>query len=381
MLKILDIFILTIFYLISFISIFYAVKLNSKKAFFVVILVFVLSVFFAFRSIGLDLEPYREIFNSFDTNRVLQDGVLTVVTGRIEPLFALLISFLKTIGLGFEFFLLISALIPSLVVLRVLQLETGKNFFVAFSFFMFIYFLQGPVDTIRGFAAASFYLYALSSLSRGESFKFLIKGLIAISLHYSSLIIFFIAPLLKIKWHLKSYIFLSLSVIIFGFALSNYLNNIDLTEFSSWHPLTFKIVYYLTYYQTEGYQYLNTAHFIFWWLLGLSFSMLIVFNTLHLLILPRTGFSKFNKIILNSQIIGTLLFFLFMSLGAYTMGGRILFLLAIGSFILIADVVADSGKPNKYLFVYMFLVFIKIFISFSYLAGFFDPKSPFNLFG
>jgi hypothetical protein len=218
-------------------------------------------------------------------------------------------------------------------------------------------------------------------LSRGETLKFWLKGLIALSLHYSSLIIFLIVPLLKIKWNFKAYVFSSISVIFLGLVLSNYLNSIDLSEFSAWHPLTFKIVYYLTYYQTEGYQYLNIAHFIFWWLLGLSFSSLIVFNTLHLLTLPSVRFSKFKKLILNSQVIGTLLYFLFMSLGAYTMGGRILFLLAIGSFILIADTVADSGKPNRYLFVYSFLIFIKIFISFSYLAGFFDPKSPFNLFG
>jgi hypothetical protein len=369
-----------VFYVLSFFSIFYAKKMNSIKKILVFLWLFSFSVFFAFRSVGLDLEPYRELFNSFDSNSFLISGSL--LYGRIELAFILLISFLKSHGLGFEFFLLISGLIPTLVIIRTLQLNMKENFLVSFSFFIFVYFLKGPADVIRAFASASLYLYALSSLAQGRNFAFFFKSLIAISLHYSALIAFLIYPFKKFKWDLTSYLTVSMVLMLIGFGLSNLINSVDLSEeYSSLHPIIFKLIYYLTYYNKVGYQYLNDAHFVFYWLKSLSFPLLVIFNTLHILLLPRSNWSKFKILIFKSQVLGTLIFLFLVALGAYTFGERVLFLLAIGCFILIAEVVTTSGKPNRHLIIYFWLIFANIFISLAYLAGFFDPKSPFNLFG
>jgi hypothetical protein len=381
MLKVIDVFIIMVYYIVAFFSLFYAKKLMSQKNFFLSIWLFTISIFFALRSIGLDLEPYREIFNEFRKDSLFSDGLINIFTGRIEPAFALLMSALKSLGLGFEFFLLLSGLIPTLIIIRVISLEYKEQFFIVFSFFIFLYFLKGPVDTIRGFAAAAMYLYALSSLAKKQNFFFSLKALAALSLHYSSLIIFLVVPFLKIKWDIKTYIIASFLFVFLGFTSSEFIKSTDLSGFATWHPLTFKIVYYLTYYQTDGYQYLNEVHFVFWWLLGLSFSVMIIFNSLHLLLNNRDDWTPFMKIVFNSQIVGTLIYFLFMSFGAYTMGGRILFLLAIGSIFMFTKAVEKDGLLKDSIVIYMFFIFSHIFISFSYLAGFFDPKSPFNMFG
>ena len=382
--QIIDIFILLIFYLFSLFSAFNHERLNSNKHLVVFLWCMFISIFLAFRSIGLDLEPYRNIFESFDSNYFQLISISDIFSGRIEPLFSFLIVTLKTYSLSFNWFLLISGIIPIIIVMKTLNKEVEDSFFICFSFFMLIYFLRGPVDTIRGFAAASMYLYALSSLSRKSYFKFFLKILISISLHYSAVIVFLVYPLLKIRWSLGLYILTSFIMIFLGIIISVYISNIEIDISSNLHPIVFKIIYYLGLYNRDaggGYQYLNTAHFVLFWLLNLSFTIIIVFNTLHVLAIKKIKISSFKLILLNSQIIGTLLYFFFISLGATDLGTRILFFLSVGSFILIADVTKKGkGVNNNYIF-YLILISANIIINFSYYAGLFNPQSPFNIFG
>jgi hypothetical protein len=375
------IFLISVLFIISFLD--SKVDLKKKK---VIVLTFttILIVFLGFRSIGLDLEAYRSIFNY---SRIVSIGELfsgKIFANQLEPFFLVLISFLKTYNLSFIWFLLISGGIPMLIIYNVIKKNEEKHMLVTFLFFLLLYYLKGPVDIIRHFFAASLYLSALYSLSQQKKIKFWSKNLFSVLIHYSNLAVVFLRPLLKIKWNISKYITSMLLTFIFGY-IAKYLigHLVHLNLSYSGNIIIWKFIYYLTYYNAEGYVYLGSLHRI---LLFIMSYFPVVFNIVFILLaLNKIELIKrnpFYNLLLNSQIIGSLIVILFLIINASTLGLRLNFLFSIGNFFLVKEIIFsyyDTKKKKLFAFTILSLVFYN-FIIVLYFAGVHDPMSPFYLF-
>lgn len=377
MYKIIDIIIVFVFYIFSFLLIFNAKKIESKKHIILSFWVFLISIFLYFKEVGLDTGGYREYFVFYSNDSIFNYDFLK---SPIEPFFLVLISGLNSIGLEFGFFQLIVGLFSLFVIIRVLYLELESQILIGFSLFILIFFLHGPSDVIRAFSASAMYLYALSSFSRGSKGKFFLKIFIAITLHYSSFISLVIYPFLRIKITFYFYLLLSLFVFLFGLFISSILNAMDF-EYFSMHPIVERFVYYaIIYNSNDGYQFFNKLHFVLWWLLSLTFVFLVFFNTLYNLYYlyspVKLRLTFFEYLVLKSQIYGTLFYLFLIGLGAFTIADRVIYFFSIGCFILIVKNVSNGFIINKNIFYYLFFIILLQLVTFIYLAGVFIPTSP-----
>lgn len=204
---------------------------NRKKILF--IFVFIISIFLAFRDIGLDLEPYRNIFNIQKIMNLKELFELKFFSTQLEPFFIILISFLKKYRLNFNWFLFISGLIPLFIIFKIIIKSEKKYPILTFFLFLLILFFRGPVDIIRHFFAASIYLSAIWSLSNENKKMYWIKSIFSIFFHYSNIIILFIKPFLNIKWN-KIKFFISIFITFFMGIFSKILL-ININNFNFWN--------------------------------------------------------------------------------------------------------------------------------------------------
>lgn len=335
-------------------------------------------VFFGSRNIGLDIEPYKILYQGFggfgDIN------LLGILSARLEPLHAFLISSLKSVGLGFSSYLLITAVIPFYFISKVV---TAKVDCPVLSLYFFLLATSYPaMDAVRHFVAAGIYLYALYCLSMRRVAVYHGYAFFSFMAHYSNAITFIMAPLLKVRWKIGTYLSALLGTSLFALVtkelvsalLENMAQGSDLA-------ILFKVNYYINH--TDAYEYLGALHF---WIFNIKLYSGIVFVIiLNFLALNSFGAvyktSPFRAVLLNSQIIGSILAVFLMGFGAMDFAGRINFLMSIGSFIIVADLVQGaSGKIDALKFSMMsFLTFGMGFINLLYLVGIHQPMSPFFL--
>lgn len=378
MYKVVDIAIVSVFYLFSIFLIFNARKLESRKYVVLSFWLIFICVFFYFKEIGLDTDGYREYFVLYSNDSIFN---YTFFRSPIEPFFLALISGLNSINFNFGFFQLIVGFFSLILIVRVLYLELEKQMLIGFSLFMLIFFLHGPSDVIRAFSASAMYLYALSSLSRRNRVGYFFKIFIATTLHYSSVISLVFYPFLKIKITFYMYILLLLFSFLLGFIVSNVLINLDLDFFSNQHPIVERLFYYIVNYNSkDGYYFFNSLHFALWWMLSLTFVFLVFFNTLYNLYFmyspTKLQLTFFEYLILKSQIYGTLFYCFLIGIGAFTLADRILYFFSIGCFILIVKNISNGFVINRKVFCYLFFIFLLQLVAFIYLAGVFIPTSP-----
>jgi EpsG family len=381
MFKILNVIILCsiifIFFIFSFME--RKVKFKDKKRL-LFIFTIAISIICGIRVIGLDLEPYREIFNNQRIVPINLDFIKNMLTGRLEPVFIIIISLIKQFGLGFKTFLFVSALIPMYLLYKVIIKKEKELPLTLFFFFLLIFLFRGPVDTIRHFFAAVVYLSALYSLSNNNKIKFYSKSLFSILIHYSNIAVLLCRPLLKLRWTLGKYIITILLVGVFAL-LSKGLIKEFISGFYFTNPILWKLQFYLVY-RTETYVYLNGLHHFLLFLMSYT---IVAFNfAVNIIALKMKKVfddDDFYRLLLNSQIIGSILVVVCIIFDAATLGLRLNFLFSIGSFFVVKHIIFNNvikKKLTMFLFVTLFLAFYN-FVIILYFGGIHDPKSPFFL--
>lgn len=371
---ILFIFVIFLFVLLSFFE--DKIKFENKKRI-MLYSSFFISIIGAFRAFGSDLENYREIFENI--NLVLNfDYFSNMLEYRIEPIFMIMISLIKSLGLGFKTFLFLSLIIPMLIIYFIIVKTESDLVITTFALFLFIYLFS--VDILRHFLAASIYLSALYSLAYNKKINFYLKSFISIFAHYSNIIVIFLRPFLKIKWSNIKYILTVITVCMFGIIVKNAVFDFFASQ-SFENTILVRFQSYLLYYD-ESYIYHSTLHSVLLFLIQYGkvfFYITIIFLAMKYKELQK---NKFNKVLLSSQIIGSIILFICIMYDSTQMGLRLNFLLSIGSFILLKEVLFKYYKGNKtlpFIFLIIFLSF-NILIRVLYNIGIHNPSSQFYLF-
>lgn len=333
-----------------------------------------LSALFGIRDFGLDLEPYKIIFSELEILNPSNASLAKLFNPTIEPFFVTLISIIKTADLSYQTFLFTSAAIPIYLITKAIQ-ENSETPILCFLFFC-LFFLFKAADAVRHFLAASMYLFALHCLATDR--KWHSHSLIVLSCltHYANLITLLVAPFLRIRWRTDIYIASLLITILIALPLGRILNS---TTSDQEIYLAWKLNYYLN--NEEFLDYQNNLHKYTLLTLALFYYFSILFINVTSLI-KQNHFSKFESLLLNSQIIGSLISTLFLTLGAFALATRILLPLGIGSFFLLARAWHERSKIRKnpaLLHITLTTLLLYNFIVILYNAGIHYYKSPFYL--
>ncbi|MBO0991440.1 EpsG family protein [Bacillus sp. SD088] len=322
------------------------------------------SIFAGYRVIGTDINSYKQIFDEQPIIVLNFDFIQTMFEYYIEPGFVLIISYLKRYGLGFNVFLFLSAIIPLFVIYRVIFNHEKKHVFLTFLLFLLLYALRGPLDVIRQFFAAAIYLSALYSLSIKKEFRYFWKIIVSIFFHYSSILNFLIRPFLKIKWTIKKYATLFVSLFLLGFLFKNLIltitNNMDISN-------TDRILYKFQRYIDANYEVDSFLQGLFLY----STWYLPIFLNIILIVVAISYYkdickSDFLKILLNSQILASLIFIFFWAMDSTILARRIEFTLSIGNFFILKEIIINLKGKNRLLFVFI-LMYLITFMIFQFL--------------
>lgn len=352
-------------------------KFSSKRRLRVMWSTFMsLSIFFGIRDFGLDLEPYRVIFTEFRSLSFSEITPESIFNPTLEPLFVLLITSIKHLGLNYQAFLFASALIPFLLIAHVTEKNSTSP--ILCTFFFCLLFLFKAADAVRHFVAASIYLFALHLIANKKNFRGYLTIVASCLAHYANLITLIAIPFLRIRWRIGNYLVALLFIGIISVPLGQVLNSAtsDQELYLLW-----KFNYYL--HHEEFIEYQNTLHKLI--LIGLAcfyYLLLILVNLSILIKQQKSNLTSFESIILNSQIIGSLIATLFLMLDAFAMATRILLPLAIGSFFLLAHAWRDMGPSRKnshILYSTIAALLTYNFVVILYNAGIHYNKSPFYL--
>lgn len=385
MAQIVNIFIFILLVFLIILLSFYEKKFRKglRETLFLFLFVFTV-IFLTFRSIGLDLEPYRKLYETFQPiplGSLIGDGLFSK---EIEPVFSLMISTLKKLNMPFQSFLFLSSLIPMAIICYIILKKEQKHATMAFSIFLCIYFLKGPVDIVRHFFAATIYLSSLYSLSNYHIKTFWLKSFTSVLAHYSNLAVIITSPLLKIKWDLNKYLVSGCIAVLFGL-FSKYLISIQYFDWllNSSNVFLWNIGYYLTYYNAEGYSYINTAHKV----LSILIDFFPIFLNLLISILSLTIFKKifednFYSLLVKSLLVGSILSIFLITVGAQAFAVRLNFLYGIGNFLVITYMLNSVLVKAKtyYYSLTLFTLTVYNFLIILYFSGVHDPSSRFFLF-
>lgn len=371
--------IIIVFLFLSFLENKFTYKMKKNL---ILLLVIITSIMCGIRVVGLDLEPYRDIFNRSNILGMTSESFQILLSSSIEPFFLILISTLKSMGLGFKTFLFISAFIPFFIVYKLITKKENILPFVTFLFLLLILLFRGPIDTIRSFFAAVLYLSSIYALSENKKMKFYGINLFSILVHYSNVATLLIRPFLKIKWSIAKYIATLIIVFVIAFIskdlLINYISN---KHFSN--VVLFKFQHYLLYYQ-ESYVYLSELHKVLLFLMT-SYVPIVAFgvNIFALQYRNTIAKDKFYHLLLNSQIIGSILLVIFVVFDASTIGLRLNFLFSIGCFFLMKELIFKYYKGKRLNLFVIIVVILGLYnlILLLYTLGIHNPNSPYSLVG
>ncbi|KRG15754.1 hypothetical protein ACA30_03990 [Virgibacillus soli] len=359
---IINYFIVTLFLLLFYIlsSNEKKIAFNTKKRFlFLSIIAF--SIFAGYRVIGTDINSYKEIFDQQPTINLNFEFLQTMFEYYIEPGFVLIISYLKMYGLGFNVFLFISAIIPLLIIYKVIIKHERRHLYLTFLLFLLLYALRGPLDVIRQFFAAAIYLSALHSLSIKKELRYFGKTIVSIFFHYSSVINILIRPFLKLKWTIKKYSTSFITLFLIGFLFKNLI--ITLTNSMEVNN-TDRILYKFQRYIEANYEvdsFLQGFFLYSTWYLPIILNIIIVLVAISNY--KDICKNDFLKILLNSQILASLIFVFFWAMDSTILARRIEFTLSIGNFFILKEIIINLKGKNRllYIFILMYLITFMIF--------------------
>jgi len=335
----------------------------------------VIQLIFSYRAIGLDLEPYRLIFENFDSKGFSLIGALG---SGLEPGFQLIISALKNFSFGFNGFLFFASFFP-LIIFGFVSYRASSPILALLLFSLLLMF-KG-FDVIRQFFSASMYLLALYLLSRRFIVRSFATVLSSIFFHYSSIVSVFVFPLLRAKWPI-SFLFLAIFFSFFlGLFLKHALINFDALSdtYVGW-----KFNYYLKY--SSHYEFSGGLHRYLFWVVNFWFYLFSI-PMVFLALIRRRSFENdlFINIILNSCCFGIVFATFFVGAGAIVLGMRVHFGLSIGLFLVVSELLSrpmPRSLHEKLLLpaVISWLLIPNFFIV-LYNAGVHQVKSPFFISG
>lgn len=328
----------------------------TLKKLIVYISIIFISFFASQRTIGTDTNSYIDIYSRYIATTLNIDFINNLFQHSLEPGFSLMISYLKLYGFSYQTFFFLSALIPLIMIAKVIFDIEKKYVLLTFFLFLLMHILYGTLDVIRQFFAATIYFSALYSLSKNNKITYLIKTLSALLFHYSSLIFILITPLLKIRWSIARFLWSSVITVFLGFSLKNSIvDYIMLLNIDSTNRFLFKIQSYID-------SAFDSTNFLDSLLMNLMLYLPKLFNfiiiILALLYFKDTMKKKFNSLLLKAQILGTLIFLFLFTVGAETMAIRIELLLGLGSFILLKEMLVNAKKEKMYKFLLILTYFL-----------------------
>lgn len=356
-------------------------KKNRTKI--VLLLGLIWVIFFSLRDIGLDIEPYKNIFESTQDITLDINYAMGMLDSHIEPFNQILMSTLKHNDLGFSVFLFTMALIPFSIIINIIS-KTESTPILALHLFSLTLLYQA-MDAVRHFVAISVYFWALYFLSNNQVKRFFAKSLLSTLIHYSNVIVIPTYFFMKIKWNLRTYIGCLFCLWLLGEVFSGIIgSNLEHLAENSNLSILFKASYYIN--NNNLYEYINELHF---WLLHIrSYFYFLITVAVNIYILNYGGDkslkNRFHFFLFKSQLLGTLISSFLIGMGARDFSMRVLFLMSIGIFLLLQDIILirnngttlSSGSK----FCLISLVFIIYnFVMLLYLAGIHQPQSPFYL--
>nr|WP_306440222.1 EpsG family protein [Pectobacterium polaris] len=187
----------------------FVMKKKNEKLFFLIFIIY--CIFLSLRTIGDDTAEYVDIYTAVVPQ--FSWDMLQVVNGfRIEVLWFNFIAILKMIGLKKHYlFFFLSAFLPSLAIIWVYR--KTRLFSVSVSAFFYCLFIlilyQSAINGVRAFAASCFVFLALWFFYDKKNLKCLVTAIFAIMLHTSAFIILPFFLFFKIKFNIRSVIFVS----------------------------------------------------------------------------------------------------------------------------------------------------------------------------
>lgn len=317
-------------------------SLNLKKTI-LFVLILIISITAAIRTIGTDTQNYVKIFQGLPQISNLSISKLFEMTQ--EPGFVLIGSFFKTIGIGVQGLFFVFSFVPLIIITSLIFKIDSKNSFLLFFIFISIFILRGPLDIIRQFFTMSLLLNAFYELSLNHNIKYYLNGILSVLFHYSSSILIIIKGiLLQSRVRLINYFILLILSFVFGIIGKSFLLTY-LPNFGANSPIIRKIIGYLS----TNYQYDNLIHAISRILLEHYLPLLSIGLIIYLIINPYIlGLKKINLISFNAMIIGSILYSFCIGLGDSTIAVRLNYMLLIGSFILIKDILVINPSKTKY---------------------------------
>ncbi|MGI2180132.1 EpsG family protein [Shewanella frigidimarina] len=383
MLKIIDIFML--FSLLCLSILMYSlsdqkIKTRSKNNFFFVLLVCLLVSVYSFRDLGLDLEAYRHMFNDAS---IFSNYSETQLSRPMELGWVILIFLLKKMGLGFNFFLFFSSLIPfGIIIFISLKEKLNKDIWLVILSF-YLLFLFSSLDAIRAFFASSLILLAIYFYSSNRKLLFFIFASISVLFHSSAVIVFVFPLLMKINWKISIWFFtclvLLISSMLFRYELAT-ISFLDLDIERNTSLITtiyWKMAYYLLYYNSQGYTYINGSHEILSYLI--NFTSILAFTFISLCLFHIRDQNAFIQNAKNIYLGAFLLYCVLNVLGAEVLAFRILVI----SNLAIIFVIPYLLK-TKFIGINLFLkfgmiysLFLHLFLVLLYQAGLHQPQSLF----
>ncbi|WP_336286637.1 EpsG family protein [Cronobacter dublinensis] len=205
-----------LFAILTFIMIFGLLSSLKRKSSALSFLIFCLAcVVVSFRTIGDDTAEYIDIYTAMSP-AFSWDSMLNVNGFRIEPLWGLFISLLKSAGFqGHYLFFFLSVLLPSLAIIWVyfkrdeLHPKAAALFYFIFLLILYQYLING----VRAFAASCFVLLALWFLFKRSYLKLILASMLAVGLHTSAIIVIPFAVIFNMTLQRRHIGFLALFMI------------------------------------------------------------------------------------------------------------------------------------------------------------------------
>lgn len=336
---------------LSLASVFPRGRVNRLILFFPIVMIWLVSAFNG--GMGTDYDDYFLIWQRSPT---LYEVFFANGSLLYEPAFGFLVSFIKSVGLGFPFFYLILYSI-SLVILLTGFKEVVPNIGIAILGFFCIFFFVGYVNLPRQGMVLVALPLIVHFLAIGAQVKLYLLLLSLVLFHYSAILLF---PAILLSKLIKSRSRLRILVLI-GVALLLLLKIVPLLPFllyvESFLPFE-KITFYvesLNHYQTPNLiMLIKDLKVVSIGLLGF-----------YILYRDRSG----SPIILKSVMIywiGLFLYFLFGSL-SHLMASRVFLIFEVSSLIYVSYLFAPNFRRSHLDFILAGCVLAYYFLMFGYL--------------
>ncbi len=157
----------------------------------------------------------------------------TIAISQYEPFVLLLLSSLKSLGVGFYVFQLIHSSFVNGLILLYMKKHSKYPFFCALFYFVWMYFLFN-FEIIRASFAIAICLWANDAIIENKKLRGICLYLCAIMFHVSAICLLFFPLAKRLRFNYAGFIFL-LGVFLFGFIFASWFSNytFNLESFST----------------------------------------------------------------------------------------------------------------------------------------------------